>query len=40
MKLGAQLTLVWMMAVSVGGAYAGIYAFSGGSETSYQVAHR
>ena len=37
MKLGLQLTVCWMLAITIGSAFAGISAFSNGSG-SYDVA--
>lgn len=41
MKLGIQLTVCWMIAVSIGGAYAGVSLLSNSSNTynvSYEAA--
>ncbi len=37
MKLGLQLTVCWMIAISIGGAYAGISLLSNSTAT-YDVA--
>ncbi len=38
MKLGIQLTVCWMMAVSVGGVYASFMGVAGDSDVTYEVA--
>ena len=38
MKLGIQLSICWMIAVSIGGAYAGTSLLSNGSDPQFDVA--